>query len=63
MLTLSDHNGASIAKDKEIMLIINKFKNPITKRGGAANISGISAGSTISLEEYLDEVTPKIEPI
>lgn len=61
MLTLHDHNGASIAKEKEILLIINKFRSPTTKRGGAANIAGVSdAGAYISLQEYQDELTPKM---
>ena len=60
MLTLHDHNGAQLAKDKKILLIINKFKSPLSKRGGAANISGVGE-AFITQQEYIDEITPKID--
>lgn len=60
-LTLIDHNGASIANEKEILLIINKFKSPSLKKGGAATIAGLPLDSKISLHEYLNEISPKIE--
>lgn len=61
-LVLLDHNGAALAREKEILLIINKFKGPGQRRGGAANIAGLPKDSAIFLQEYLDEITPKIEP-
>ena len=54
-----DHNGAAIAKDKEIYLIINKFKGNSNRR--ESDIAGVPKESTISLKEYMEEVTPKID--
>lgn len=59
-LVLVDHNGGQLAREKEILLIVNKFKGPGSRRGGALNIAGLPKDSAIYLQEYIDEITPKI---
>lgn len=53
---LMDNGASQQAKDKEVILIINKFKNRARARFGF----GIEA--RISREEYMAEITPKIVP-
>jgi hypothetical protein len=57
-----ENNAPQNANEKEIMLIINKFKLSSIKRlGGQAIQNGYSTDATISFDEYLEEITPKIE--
>ena len=58
---LLENNAHQSANEKEIMLIINKFKLSNIRRGGAAVNLGFTTSATITLEEYLDEISPKIE--
>ena len=53
---LLDNGAAQQAKDKEVVLIINKFKH----RGRAR--FGYGTEAKISREEYMAEITPKIVP-
>jgi Ca2+-binding EF-hand superfamily protein len=63
-LVLIDHNGGQLAREKEILLIVNKFKGHHSRRGGALNIAGLPKDSSISRQEYIEEITPKIiEPL
>ena len=63
MKVLVEHNGGNCANEKEVLLIINKFKGIGLRLSGGANISGVPRDAKISLKEYIEEVTPKIEPI
>ncbi len=58
---LLENNAPQSANEKEIMLIVNKFKLSSVRRGGAAINSGFTTKATITIEEYLEEITPKIE--
>ena len=58
---LLENNAPQSANEKEIMLIINKFKLSNIRRAGAAVNLGFTTSATITLEEYLDEISPKIE--
>ena len=58
---LLENNAPQSANEKEVMIIINKFKMSSIRRGGAAVNSGFTTSATISLEEYMEEITPKIE--
>jgi hypothetical protein len=54
---LIENGAAQQAKDKEVVLIINKFKN----RGARARY-GYGVEARVSREEYVKEVMPKIVP-
>ena len=57
-----ENNAAQNANEKEIMLIINKFKASSNKRlAGKVTLNGYTPDATVSLEEYLEEISPKIE--
>ena len=58
---LLENNAHQSANEKEIMLIINKFKLSNIRRAGAAVNLGFTISATITLDEYLDEISPKIE--
>jgi len=59
---LLENNAPQSANDKEVMIIINKFKmSTCVRRGGAAVKSGYTTAATITLEEYMEEMTPKVE--
>ena len=53
---LIDNGASQQAKDKEVVLIINKFKH----RGRAR--FGYGTEAKIAREEYVAEITPKIVP-
>ena len=61
MDVLCENNGGTIATEKEALLIINKFKGINIRCGGGSNMAGLPPNATISLKEYIEEITPKIE--
>jgi hypothetical protein len=52
---LIENNGGQISNEKEVLLIISKFKQSSVRKNEPI------FDSAITLEEYLEEMTPKLE--